>query len=302
MELVTFRINRGIGDHSPLVIAPIGDIQWAGIKGSTAKENLKQHLDKCQKLGAYYVGLGDMIDFLSPSNRTRLRAAALYDNAEDVIDDKALDLVLELYELFLKETKGRWIGMVSGHHYHQLKTGDTTDMRLCQLLGAKFLGSSAYIRVLFNMNGCVGSVVLFVHHGVGGGGTAGAPINKLEKLAMGWEGADVFMMGHTTKMPVTRMQRPYPRWHGHNSPDLVHRDILLVNTGGFSKGHVVGSKQGQVPRGYYPELGMMNPAALGAPILKIEPYFPTKQTTTRVKGKASVKVSRMWTPRLTVEL
>lgn len=238
----------------------------------------------------------------SPSNRQRLQAAALYDSAMDAIDAKALDLTLELYEKFLKPTKGRWVGLLSGHHLHQLKEGDTTDMRLCQLLGARFLGTSAYVRVMFNMHGCIGSVVLWCHHGVGGGTTAGAPLNKLERMALSWEGADVFLMGHSSKGPAVRISRPYPRWHGRNAPDLVQRDILLVNTGGWSQGYVVGAKQGQVARGYYPEVGMMGSVPLGAPIIKIEPYFITKQTTTRVKGKARVHTARTWTPRLTVEL
>ena len=152
MELVTHTFTGKLRDHEPIAIAPIGDIQWAGMKGPTAKDHLKRHIDHCMELKALFVGLGDYIDFLSPSNRQRLKSAALYETAEDVIDDKAMELVWELYEKFLKPTKGRWLGMLEGHHFTQLKTGETTDQRLCQLLDAKFLGSSAYIRLQFKHN------------------------------------------------------------------------------------------------------------------------------------------------------
>lgn len=271
MELFTVRIPWKQADRKPVIVAPIGDIQWAGKNGPTAKDALKRHLDRCQELGAWYIGMGDYIDFASPSNRRRLKAAALYDTAEDVIDDKALDLVQELYQDFLKPTKGRWLGLLHGHHWHHLKTGETTDQRLCQLLDARFLGTSAFVRLQFVLCGTGRSnVVLWAHHGCGGGMRAGAPLNKLEDMASAFD-ADVYLMGHTTKQPTVPVERVVPRWHGHGAPDLIHRRLQLVNTGGFSKGYAQGSKQGQVPMGGYVEQRMLKPASLGAPIIRIVP-------------------------------
>jgi len=135
MELVTHNITwSSRRNHKPVVIAPIGDIQWSGKRGSTAGDILKRHIDKCMKLDAWFVGTGDFIDFMSPSNRQRFKAAALYDAAEDVVDDAALELVHGLYEDYLKPTKGRWLGCVpltseiltrSGwKHYNEVAVGD----------------------------------------------------------------------------------------------------------------------------------------------------------------------------------
>jgi hypothetical protein len=234
-------------------------------------------------------------DFLSPSNRQRLRAAALYDNAEDVIDDKALDLALELYQDFLKPTKGRWIGMLHGHHYAMLKTGETTDQRLCQLLNTRFLGTSAFIRLLFRIGTSRYPVTLWAHHGCGGGMTPGAPLNKLQNVALGFD-ADIYIMGHTTKSPAAPIERIRPRWYGRGAPDLVHKRVLLVNSGGFAKGHARGSMQGRVPMGSYAEIGMMPPSALGAPIIRIEPRIKD------VGDHAQSNRERTWDPRLTVEV
>lgn len=304
MELVSFAIPRKQSDRTPVIIAPIGDIQWAGKRGSTATDTLRRHLDRCQTVGAWYVGLGDYIDFASPSNRQRLRAAALYDSAEDVIDDKALDLVQELFDLYLRPTKGRWLGLVHGHHYANLKTGETTDQRLCQLLDARFLGSSAFIRLQFSRptpanSGMRGNVTLFVHHGAGGGMKAAAPLNKLENLAPYWD-ADIFMIGHLTKMATAPVNRVSARWSGRGAPELVHRKIMLVGCGGFSKGYVQGAKQGRVPMGGYVEQRMLNPAALGAPLIYVRPNF----RSTKIVGKPGSVMgdSKIWDYDVTVEV
>lgn len=297
MELITCHIKH-VGKRSePLVIAPLGDIQWAGKNGPTAKDTLKEYLDRTMEMGAWYVGMGDYIDFLSPSNRQRLKAAALYDTAEDVIDDKAMELVHELYQGYLKPTRGRWLGMLHGHHYSMLKTGETTDQRLCQLLDTRFLGTSAFIRLQFGFWGSRYNVVLWAHHGCGGGMTAGAPLNKLQQAALGFD-ADIYIMGHTTKQPAVPLNRIKARWHGKGAPDLLHKKVLLVNSGGFAKGYVTRSKQGQVPMGGYVEQRMLNPAALGAPVIRIQPDVLDKGDYNTAKNPRR----REWSPRISVEI
>lgn len=299
MELATFKVERKVADHSPLVIAPIGDIQWAGERGPTSKDVLKRHLDRCLKLNAWYIGLGDYIDFMSPSNRQRMKQAALYDTAEDVVDDKALELTWELFEKFLKPTKGRWLGMLHGHHYTQLRSGETTDQRLCQMLETRFLGTSAYVRLQFSTpkSNDRSNVVIWAHHGCGGGQKAGAPLGKIEDMAASFPGADIYIMGHTTKSPVAPVERIYPRWHGNNAPDLVHKRIYLINSGGFARGYGYGSKQGSVPMGGYVEQGMMKPASLGAPIIRITP-----ERSWKVNDHGNGRGMGVWVPSVTVEV
>lgn len=295
MELISFDIPRKQAERQPIVIAPISDLQYSGKRGSTAEEHLKRHIDRCIELNAYYVGLGDYTDFLSPSNRQRLRAAALYDSAEDVIDDKALDLTLELYDRFLRPTKNRWLGMLHGHHFAVLKTGETTDQRLCQLLNTRFLGTSAFIRLQFVYGGSSRhAVTLFAHHGSGGGMKAAAPLNKLENVAPYWD-ADIFLIGHMTKMASAPINRVAPRWSGHGSPDLIHKKILLVGCGGFSKHYVQGAKQGNVQMGNYVEQRMLNPAAIGAPLIYIRP----NRAYLNDNGRKNLK---LWGYEVTVEV
>src|SRR5262245_60918416 len=248
MELITFAVPKSL---ERLVIAPIGDIQWSGDDGPTAKDHLRRHIDRCLELNAYYFGVGDYTDFLSPSNRSRLEAANLYDRARDTIAAEAYDLMEQVYEKFLKPTTGRWLGLVEGHHFFQ-RDGQTTDMKLAELLKTKFLGTSAFVRIPN------ADFTLYAHHGRGAGVLPGTGLNKLYHLAAGLQGADVYLMGHNTKVATTRLSRPLPIWG--KKPTLKHQDIWLVNCGGFSKSNIVGHRQGAIPRGDYAEQGMMTPS------------------------------------------
>ena len=270
MELVSYQFTFRNADSKPVAVMPLGDIQWSGQKGDTVLRLLRERIAYGLKHNAYFLGMGDYIDFMSPSNRQRYRAAALYDSAEDVIDEKARELVEELFHTALKPTKGRWLGLLEGHHFTQLKDATTTDQYLCQLLKAKFLGTSAYVRLQFKRVSSNSRAVvnLWCHHGAGSG-KAGAPITKLENLTPYWE-ADVFLIGHMTKQAAAPINRIYPTYSKLGGT-LVHRKIYLVGTGGFSRGYTAGRKDGQIPRGNYVEQGMMNPTALGCPLLKVKP-------------------------------
>src|SRR5688572_14554853 len=114
---------------------------------------LKRAIEWGVEKGAWFIGMGDYVDAFSPSNRQRIRSAALYDTAQSMIDQKAESLVTELYEEALKPSKGRWLGLLEGHHYHQFSAGMTTDMLLADMLGTKHLGTAAYVRMVFKRGG-----------------------------------------------------------------------------------------------------------------------------------------------------
>jgi hypothetical protein len=268
VELIRCNVKR-----QQVVVAPIGDIQWSGKSGPTAQAHVKRHIERALELDAWFVGMGDYIDFLSPSNRQRLVSAGLYDTAEDVIDEKANELVEEVYEDLLRPTKGRWLGLLEGHHFYQGQ-GSTSDMWLADMLDAPFLGTSAYIRV------DPAGVVLYAHHGVGNSVLPSGPLNKLYHVSHGLHGADVYMIGHTTKMSVARLSRPTPDW---NKRDLTHSDIFLVNTGGFSKSSIVGHTHGRIRRGDYAEQKMLTPSPLASPFIHIDGKAKHSENRIRVE-------------------
>lgn len=258
MELVQFAVPKS---YKEVVIAPLGDVQWSGDVGPTAQDHLRRHIDRALELNAWFIGMGDYTDFMSPSNRASLAATRLYDTSRKVIEQASCGLVDEVYERFLKPTTGRWIGLLEGHHFYEVG-GEHSDSILAQKLKTRLLGTSCYVHI----EPC--DVTLLATHGLGGGILPGTGLNKLYHWAAGLEGADVYLMGHNTKLASVRLSRPQPVWKP--KPDLVHRDIHLVNTGGFSKSNIVGHRAGNAPRGDYAEQGMMTPSPLSAPLVRID--------------------------------
>jgi hypothetical protein len=272
MELVSHVIPAKVGQE--ILVMPIGDIQWSGRDDEVAMGMLKRHVQWGVDRGAWFIGMGDYIDFLSPSNRARFAAAGLYDTALKTVDDKAASLVEDLWLQALKPSKGRWLGLLEGHHFHEYRDGTTTDQDLANRLDAPFLGTCAFVRLVLTMSGSRrGNVTVWCHHGVGGGVTLGAPLNKLERLLASWE-ADIYLIGHHHKKVAGPIDRVEAVWNGNRGkPGLVHRTKVIACTGGFLKGYAAGDRQGKIPRGGYVEQKMLNPVALGGILLKIRPRW-----------------------------
>jgi hypothetical protein len=280
------------GRNDPVLIMPVGDIQWSGEKGDTVLGMLQRHIEWGVERGAWFLGMGDYIDFASPSNRQRLTSAALYDSALDVIGDKAHELTSEIFNRALKPSKGRWLGLLEGHHFYQLKDGTTTDMRLCEMLDAPFLGTSAFVRLRFGRrnSNSTGNVSIYCHHGTGQGQRAGSPLNKLDTMAAYFD-ADIILMGHVTKKVGAPLDRISCVW-AKNGPRLIHKTVLIAATGGFSRSYQLNRLDGSVPRGNYVEQKMMVPAALGGIVVRVTPEWR------QFVGDADL----LWHPDIKIEL
>jgi len=286
MELTSYQVNK----KGEFILMPVGDIQYTGTRHDTADiDRLKRHVEWGVKHDAWFLGMGDYIDFASPSNRQRIKAAALYDTAEDVIEETAIKMTDELYNKALKGSEGRWLGLLEGHHYTQLRDGTTSDQYLTRKLKSRFLGTCAYIRLVFPGGTTKKSnVLIWAHHGVGSG-RIGAPLNKLELLPTYWD-ADIYLMGHQSKKVAAPLDRIYPVFNGNGRPHLNHRTLIIAGTGGFSRAYLQGHCQGNTPRGGYVEKGMLSPVALGGIVVKIRPRYKKVGDMT------------IWTPDVEVSL
>lgn len=282
MELVSHKIDAKHGQD--VLIVPIGDIQWSGRDDEVALGMLRRHVEWGVAQGAYFLGMGDYIDFMSPSNRQRYEGAALYETTRMSVDDKARSLVEDIYLKALQASKGRWLGLLEGHHFHTYRSGITSDQDLAERLDAPFLGTAAFVRLMFEQARSKkrGSVTIWCHHGTGSGNTAGAPLNKLERLLESWE-ADIYLMGHQHRKVSAPIDRIEPLWRGNlNQPKLVHRTKIIACTGSFLKGYTNRHfKRGRgTPaveyRGGYVERGMLRPVALGGVLVKIRPRWDSE--------------------------
>lgn len=291
MELVAYNVDpKRFDDEGRIAIMPIGDIQWAGPRGSTSLGLLRRRIEVGLEHRAYFMGFGDYIDFMSPSNRQARKGAGFYDTTEQVIEDAAMRLAEEIFELALKPTVGHWLGLLEGHHFTQFESGGTTDSWLAEKLKTVHLGTTAYVGLKFKANSDHRMVNIWGTHGCGGGTLASAPVQKLERVAPSWH-ADIMIMGHMTKKSKGEIDRVYPQW-GRRHHFLVHRTTHLVGAGGFSKGYMERSRNGGVPRGSYVESGMMRPTVLGNPLIFIKPHFVDKT-------KQGERI-RYWSPEIEV--
>lgn len=277
------------GATTPITIAPMGDIQWAGDSTDLAIDQIREHIARANKMGALYVGLGDYVDFMSPSNRESWKTGKFYDTSRKVVEDKARDLTDNLLINILGVTRGRWIGLTSGHHYFNLKDGRTTDTYLAEKLGAHFLGfDTAIVRLLFKDKTHRQAIDIWLAHGRGWGQTPMSPLTVLDRVSH-YVDADIYVMGHQTKKcfaSADRMMPIFPNAKG-GKPRLGHRTMHLVGAGGWTRGY----KTDENPHGTYVEQGLMRPVTLGAPLIHIRPRWRNSQS-------AGTKV---WDANITVE-
>src|SRR5262249_6505501 len=160
--------------------------------------------------------------------------------------------------------------MVEGHHLAELRSGETTDMRLCEMLGTTFLGTCGVIHLtLMTRERCETPVTIWLHHGQGNGQTGYYPLARLEKIYADQEGIDCFAIGHTTKLGAIPKNRLGYTWK--RGKHCVHRRVYLIGTGGYSRSYIEGAKQRRPPRGGSADGGMTPPAVIGSPTLIIRP-------------------------------
>ena len=289
MELVNIDITGKKSLTLPwreIQIMPIGDVQL-GSRGVDI-DRLKKQIAWANKQTAdggppvYFVGMGDYIDVMSPSNREAWRSTRLYDSVRTAMEEKATELENEFLRL-VAGTEGRWLGILHGHHYFEHEDGSTSDTRIARALRAPYLGSCAFISL--NFNGRVGGnthrsqrCVIWCHHGTGSGMTPHAPLTKLTNVMQYFE-ADIYLIGHQTKRPVVPVPRIY--MSDHTPPKLIARKKILAGTGGFTKGYEAGSVNGGGrPEGSYVEQGLMSPVSLGSVLLKVRPVFGDRSGST----------------------
>lgn len=251
-----------LSNRDYVTIMPLGDIQWTLDRSKVAVGHLKENVERALNEDAYFIGLGDYTDAVSPSNRDRLHS--VYEDVHDFVEAAASKALDELYEEVLEPTTGRWLGLTEGHHFLQYRDGSTTDTRLAEMLETDHLGSMGYVHL--NISHWKWRPSILAWHGAGAGQTAGAMANRIDKMREVAE-ADVYLMGHMTRLthvPMTRMTLD-----SDDPTKLMHKNYHLVGTGGYERGYQEGRAEGLVPRGTYVEKAAMRPTALGSPLIRI---------------------------------
>jgi hypothetical protein len=257
-------------------IVPIGDLQLMseGIRsGSQVNlDGFRKHLKYIEKNypNPMYLGMGDYIDFMSPSNRASVKQSKIYEQSREYIDETAIWLAETFVDL-VATTRGKWLGVLSGHHFHELKDGTNTDQLIARELDAPYLGKCAHITVAFprtSVGKVDGRINIWAHHGEG---SRKYPAGKLvDNVVPHWPDVDLFFMGHMHESDSARVAR----YTVDSAGDLVSRNALAVVTGAWLEAISQGSTS-------YIEDKMLRPRATGAPVVVVEPYRDEKDRRRR---------------------
>src|SRR5262245_56871933 len=190
--------------YQKFILVPIGDIHFD--TEECDRDRLFELIEwiRTQEDGGAVVrlvGLGDYLDFLSPSNRARLAAAELYETSRRTIEQKQWDNLRE-FSAFMAPLRGRFLGLVTGHHVYRFGVekvskewvGRTSDEWIARQLKADYWGDGvALIRLLLPHNQFLD---VLLYHGSGGAQTPGGRLNKRMKFAEIAPTAHIVVTGH----------------------------------------------------------------------------------------------------------
>lgn len=156
---------------------------------------------------AFVIFGGDQVNAINTADSRRFDFNELADwfvssnavNTKERLNDICSQEVKHFVELF-KPIKHLIIGAIYGNHEKCMRTRQNTNVHqaICDRLEILNLTDEAFIRLRFSRKGGVISTVkLYLRHGYGGGRTAGAEPNKLQRMVDEWEDADVCLTGHS---------------------------------------------------------------------------------------------------------
>lgn len=189
---------------------------------------------------AYLLLMGDYLDSTSTSERGMLGHITDQMHETFVYDLEALQS--EKIKLIAKELmpfRNRIIGAINGNHYFNFQDGTNSDQKLCGLLGCRYLGCSAFVRLYFQATKTARlSLDVWCHHGAGAGRLIGSSLNRVQQMA-DHAIADVYAMGDDHARAIAPGQ---PRFALEHSPrgglEMKTRNPWLVRSGSFLKGYV----------------------------------------------------------------
>jgi len=230
----------------PVWICPVGDIHRDSEHHADGEWRDWLKYARTVRKDAWFLGMGDYLDFLRAHNRALMHSFNL--DAPDIDDaiEKHAKKWLDVIYRELKPIGHRFIGMLSGNHFYQFRKEGHSDRVLAEYLNAPYLGTCAGIVLTLNDStaGKRGCVRIIAHHGVGGAGTIGGSLNRVQRFLHGWE-ADIALMGDDHKrgiMPTGDQLRMQFRGAGL---EIQSRTQYVGRTGSFLRGYVDG-KSGYV--------------------------------------------------------
>jgi len=249
-------------------IVPVGDLQLIDPEveeyNSVALNSFKDHMSYVEDNypNVHYIGMGDYIDYMSPSNRESVEKAKIYSPSRSYIALAGRRLADDFLDL-MAHTEGRWLGILNGHHFVGFKDGTNSDQYIASALQAPYLDKCGYVTMRFQRpdDKNRGTINIWAHHGTG---SRKYPVGKLvDSVVPFWPEGDIYLMGHMHECDYKKVQRMIAR-----GGRIVENNAIAAVTGGWLKGYVEDVTT-------YVEEKMLSPKAIGAPVIVVRTYQDT---------------------------
>jgi len=206
-------------------------------------------------------------DFINRSDkRHRASHTAPWLHGVDDLSSAQIDKVVKI----LDPIKDKCLWLVRGNHEDLVHKKYEHDVyaEICRKLGAREknpleLGYRGFVRLRMRRNkGNTFTVVIYIHHGYGGGRMEGAKALKLGRLPKTYD-ADIYLYGHAHVRLAQAAHRVSP---AKTADRLVGRDLWELVTGSFLRSY---DAKGKLE--VYSEEKDFPPTALGVPEIQITP-------------------------------
>jgi hypothetical protein len=209
---------------------------------SHALEKWHADLDYWRSLkDVYFFGMGDYLDSTSTTERECL--GNISGKMHETFRNDVQALQLAKVELIAKELsfmRGRIVGFLNGNHYFEFQSGVNSDQKLCELLGAKYLGVCSFVRLSFVSHGRHTTRDIFAHHGQGAARLIGGSLNRVAQMFEGVE-CDIVAMGHDHKRgAVPGTPRLFLTSDTHHGNRLCSRETWVIRSGSYLKSYEPG--------------------------------------------------------------
>ena len=249
MELHTFEVKLPDSYRQEWRLYFIGDIHYShlGCDRRALNGDIKE---VAATPNAYWFGMGDYDEYITFTDPRFDPEAFDKDTKVDFLKMMGEKQTRKIVDV-LEPIKDKCIGIVEGNH--ELEYGKRNDydpaVGVAKGLNTKFLSYEALTRIY--VSGPDGrkrySIVVFTHHGWGGGMTEGAALNRLAGLVKEWD-ADIYVTGHNHKM-VSAIS---PRLGINTSGKYYSRSVVLITSGTYLKTKQVGIQGYEVKKGGKP--------------------------------------------------
>lgn len=245
---------------------------------------------------AYVIIMGDVVDGIGitgSDKRSDSRTLAKWARAALAEDADIFLAERDRAVRVLSPIAGKIIAWLAGNHETAIEKHRGFNVywdmvsRVCDYAGRNpadvALGYEGFIRLSFNRlkpnsKPAIWTMIIYAHHGFGGGKLPGSHANNMFHL-MGTYAADLHAMGHTHTMVSVPRQIVEAGRGGQQATQYTRWGVV---TGSFLKAHLEPSKSGK-PRNSYAQEKGLSPLPINFPIIHIDPDSKSYDITLRSK-------------------